>query len=246
MIARMLVAAFALMSAVGLAQADDWAGFYNGIDEYDGSLDRQSIVPNGDGTYRITIKSDAFSVCDATDPGAFMEGTGRVVDGTMVRQDTVIHCSGGVDVPVGDRSYALDQATGTLTYDSPEANRILAYHRMSSGPGDQWPGLYCGIDPGDGSFDRMSIVTDSDGTYRIRVKSTSFGSCDTTEPHAVMIGTGRMVDGQLVRQKTKLVCADGEEKALDDRTLTLDPETGIISLSANQTDRTLYYHRMSQ
>jgi hypothetical protein len=46
---------------------------------------------------------------------------------------------------------------------------------MSSGPGDQWAGLYCGIDPGDGSFDRISIVTNGDGDYRIRVKSTSFG-----------------------------------------------------------------------
>jgi hypothetical protein len=95
MIARIVVVAFAVVSAVGLAYADDWAGFYNGIDEYDGSLDRQSIVPNGDGTYQITIKSDAFSVCDATDPGAFMSGTGRVVDGTLVRQDTVIHGGGG-------------------------------------------------------------------------------------------------------------------------------------------------------
>jgi hypothetical protein len=55
-----------------------------------------------------------------------------------------------------------------------------------------------------------------------------------------------MVDGQLVRQNTTLVCSDGEEKALDDRTLTLDPETGIVSLPANQTDRKLYFHRMSK
>lgn len=34
---------------LGSAHADDWAGYYVGIDRLDGSLDRLSIVPQGDG-----------------------------------------------------------------------------------------------------------------------------------------------------------------------------------------------------
>lgn len=246
MIARMFLAAFALLLAAGLAQADDWSGFYVGIDERDGSFDSQSIVPKEDGTYRIVVKASAFAMCDTTHPDAVLKATGRILEDKFVRQETVAHCGNGAEVKVDDTVYTLDQETGTLSYRAHVGDDILSYHRVSSGPNDAWAGIFAGVDAYDGSLDWMSIVPNGDGTYRIKVKSNSFGFCDTTDPQAIMTGTGRIVDGKLVRQNTVATCSDGDKKPLDDRTYTLDPTTGIVSLSANSTDRTLYYHQLAK
>lgn len=134
-----LAAAIGLGASFGLgsAHADDWAGYYVGIDQLDGSLDRLSIVPQDDGS------------CEAAHPEAVMTGVGRISDGALVIGNAAIWCAGrgGEPLKTSDLSLDLDTDAGALSYAAPFDGRILTFTRTSVGPNptDDWSN-YVGID----------------------------------------------------------------------------------------------------
>ncbi|MEM7075334.1 MAG: hypothetical protein AAGA28_16240 [Pseudomonadota bacterium] len=107
---------------------------------------------------------------------------------------------------------------------------------------DSWVGFYQAIDPEDGSTNYMSIVPNANGAYIIQVSVTEHAKCGAP---AVFVATGRLVNGQMLREKTKLRCKGGEATEHQDAVYTLDAGTGIVSLSAPFDGRTLFYHRTS-
>jgi hypothetical protein len=128
--------AFGMILALGTspALADKFAGFYQGLDGEDGSLDSMSIVPNGDGTYTMRIRADRYGYCldEEGHRSAFVTATGRVIDGNLVRQDALAFCE-GADEPISipDFVYDFDARNGILSVDAPRLGRILYYHRIS-------------------------------------------------------------------------------------------------------------------
>jgi hypothetical protein len=234
---------------LGPAHADDWAGYYVGIDQLDGSLDRLSIVPQGDGTYSFRLAASKFGSCEAAHPEAVMTGVGRISDSALVISNTAIWCAGrgGEPLKISDLSLDLDSDAGALSYAAPFDGRTLTFTRTSVGPNpsDDWIGYYVGIDAGDGSVDRTAITRNGDGTYGIVVKSGKFGPCPTAHPAAFQTATGVVVDGKLERRNTSRRCDDsGKVVSVDDVAYARDPETGILSYSAPSDGRPLYLHRL--
>ncbi|MCP4383155.1 MAG: hypothetical protein GY798_17330 [Hyphomicrobiales bacterium] len=130
--AALLAATFCIGSAH--AADDDWAGFYMGIDALDGSVGRMSIIPNGDGTFAIRVTAAAISMC-ADGPGSgagWVSGTGRIVDGSLVRKDAMLTCDGAGEArPISDWTFTRDEDTGILTLGAGDDGRKLFYHRIS-------------------------------------------------------------------------------------------------------------------
>jgi hypothetical protein len=110
---------------------------------------------------------------------------------------------------------------------------------------DDWAGFYIGIDALDGSIDQLSIVPNGDGTFDIRMVSDGISLCDAETPAGMIVATGRIVDGQLVRENVRLKCEKADETALDDGAYTRDGETGILTLPAPDDGRQMQYHRLS-
>jgi len=120
-------------AGLGLAHADDadWAGLYVGIDALDGSIDRLSIVPNGDGTFDIRMVSDGISLCDPETPAGIILATGRIVDGQLVRENVRLKCEAADEIALDDGVYTRDDGTGILTLPAPDDGRQMQYHRIS-------------------------------------------------------------------------------------------------------------------
>jgi hypothetical protein len=249
--ARFLVTAIGLSVslALGPARADDWAGFYVGIDQLDGSLDRLSIAPNGEGAYSFTLAASKFGSCEAVHPEAVLTGVGRIADKALVVSDAAIWCAGSQGDPlhVSDLSLDVDTEFGELTFPAASDGRRLRFTRISVGsnPSDDWVGFYIGIDGADGSIDRTAITKNDNGTYGITIKATKFGTCPSAHAAAVQTATGEVTAGKLVRRNTSRRCDDSSEViSIRDAAYTRDPETGILTLPAPSDGRPLYQHRI--
>jgi hypothetical protein len=136
MFTRVLLVVGLLLATAGLnlaqADEDDWAGYYIGLDAQDGSIDRLSIVPNGDGTFDIRMVSTAISLCDPSDPAGVITATGRLVDGQLVRENVLLRCQGAEEISLKDTTYTRDEGTGILTMPAPDNARQMQYHPVSS------------------------------------------------------------------------------------------------------------------
>ncbi|MCP4384487.1 MAG: hypothetical protein GY798_24260 [Hyphomicrobiales bacterium] len=134
---RLILAALLTTTfGAGLAYADDddWAGFYKAIDAADGSVDRLSIVPKGDGTFVIRLTADRHGLCaDTAGSGAgWATATGTVVDGNLVRREVMVMCDGEAEArPMADATYTRDGDTDILTLELPGHGRVQYYHRIS-------------------------------------------------------------------------------------------------------------------
>lgn len=130
-----LALALALTAGAGLAAADDWAGYYLGIDGGDGSVDAMSIVPHGDGTYSVRVRSDRYSLCRTKAGGhtdGYITATGHVEGKGLVRRDVILTCHGHPESrQVRESTYTRDPETGILTLEAPDDSRKLYYHRIS-------------------------------------------------------------------------------------------------------------------
>jgi hypothetical protein len=120
-------------AGLNLAHADDedWTGFYIGLDAQDGSIDRLSIVPNGDATFDIRMVSTGISLCDPANPAGVITATGRLVDGQLVRENVLLRCQGAEEVILKDTTYTRDADTGILTMPAPDNGRQMQYHPVS-------------------------------------------------------------------------------------------------------------------
>lgn len=108
-----------------------------------------------------------------------------------------------------------------------------------------WAGIYVGVDAVDGSIDTLSIVRASDNTFDIRMSSTEFAKCTGGARAGLLLATGRIVDGRLVRENVTYKCqGDGEAKPFPDGTYARDTETGMLSIDVPSVGRTNYYHRL--
>lgn len=108
-----------------------------------------------------------------------------------------------------------------------------------------WAGIYMGVDAADGSIDTLSIAPRGDGTFDIRMSSTEFAACAGGTRGGVVLATGRVVDGRLVRENVTYKCqGDGKAKPFPDGTYVRDKETGILTIEVPSTGRTNYYHRL--
>ena len=114
--------------------ADQFAGFYQGIDAGDGSIDTMSIVPNGDGTYTLRVIASRMSFCliDDTHRSGVLTATARVINGRLSRQDVEVRCEGSDEVLfIPDSTYEYDARNGILTLVAVDDGRLLHYHRIS-------------------------------------------------------------------------------------------------------------------
>jgi len=111
---------------------------------------------------------------------------------------------------------------------------------------DDWAGLYIGLDAQDGSIDHLSIVPMGDGAFDIRMVSDGISLCDPEHASGVIVATGRLVDGQLVRENVRLRCEGAEEVPIADGSYTRDKKTDIVMLAAPDNGRQMQYHRMSE
>ena len=237
--------------ALGPAIADDWSGCFVGVDVKDGSLERVSVAPRGDGTFSYTVSSSKFDPCETAHPEAVLTAIGTPARGRLVVGQSVVWCGGrgGEALPLGDIELNLDPALGIVSYAARSDGRRVSFTRISVGPRptDPWAGFYIGVDAADGSVDRTAIVPNGDGTYAIAVKSTKFSQCPEADAAAVQTATGVVTDGTLVRTNTQRRCdGAGEPVAVGDVAYERDPQTGILSYPAPSDGRRLIAHRISK
>lgn len=108
-----------------------------------------------------------------------------------------------------------------------------------------WAGIYLGVDAGDGTIDTLSIVPKSDNTFDIRMSSTEFAACTGSARAGLLLATGRIVEGRLVRENVTYKCqGDGEAKPFPDATYVRDKETGMLTIEVPSAGRTNHYHRL--
>ncbi|MEM6848770.1 MAG: hypothetical protein AAF580_11965 [Pseudomonadota bacterium] len=237
--------------ALGSAIADEWSGFYVGVDAKDGSLERLSIAPRGNGTFSYTVSSSKFDPCEATHPEAVLTAIGTPARGRLVVGQSVVWCGGrgGEALPLGDIELNLDPALGIVSYAARSDGRRVSLTRISVGPSpiDPWAGFYIGVDAADGSVHRTAIVPNRDGTYAIAVKSTAFSQCPAPNPAAVQTATGVVTDGKLVRTNTLRRCdGTGDPVTVGDVAYERDPQTGILSYPAPSDGRSVVAHRINK
>ncbi|MCP4382078.1 MAG: hypothetical protein GY798_11810 [Hyphomicrobiales bacterium] len=253
MMIKRILAAAALAAGIGggTALADDWAGFYVGIDQLDGSLGRVSVVPADADTYSVVIKSSRFGSCESANPAAVMNGSASIAGTQLVLREPTIWCTGvgGSGRVVGDVSFTRDSESRTLSFPAALDGRTLAFQRLSSGRTqvDEWVGFYIGIDAHDGSVDRKAILANGDGSYSVATKSTRFAFCKTAHPAAVVLDNARIVDGQLVGEDAKARCNDTEEmSSRPSGTYAQVGVPGIMVLKIGPAERPLIHlHRIS-
>jgi hypothetical protein len=125
---------------------------------------------------------------------------------------------------------------------------LLAAALLTMGAGaavaddDDWVGFYMAIDVIDGSIDSLSIVENDDETYRIVMSSTGLAMCAGGTQPGLIMASGRVVEGQLVRRNVVARCAGAEdEQPLPDGTYVRDDDTGILRLEGPM-GRVNYYH----
>jgi len=105
-----------------------------------------------------------------------------------------------------------------------------------------WVGFYRAIDVVDGSVDSLSIVSNSDGTYRIVMSSPRLGACAGGTQAGIITATGHVVGGKLERRDVMYKCEGSDEmKPLPDSVYTRDSDSHILMLEGPM-GRLNYYH----
>ena len=112
-----------------VAEDDEWAGLYLGVDAGDGSLDYLSIVPLGDGKYDVRIAVSDHSMC--SDAPGVVRTTGHVEDDRFVREEGELVCDGAAAVAHPGVVYELDADNKILATQAPDDARMLYFHRLS-------------------------------------------------------------------------------------------------------------------
>ena len=124
-------AALALASGAVSAADDNFAGYYMGIDDKDGSVDNLSIVKMQDGSFKITVSSSGLGFCEeGTKPG-FITASGRLDGDSLVRENVVAKCVGSEETfGLSDGTYTRSDDQDVLSIQAPQG-RLNYYHRMS-------------------------------------------------------------------------------------------------------------------
>jgi len=124
-------AILAMAATPVIADDDDWAGLYQGLDAFDGSVDYLSIVPSSDGKFDIRVVPSAISLCESK--VGWIVAEGRLVDDeTLARENVKVHCSDAEPKSVPDGVYSRDDQTGILTIETPDDKRTNYYHKISN------------------------------------------------------------------------------------------------------------------
>ncbi len=128
----LLTAAFLLATNVtpALADDEDWAGMYQGLDSLDGSIDYMSIVPLGNGMFDIRIVPSRISICDTETGAGVITALGRLTDEGLVREKPLLKCFGLEPRIIKDSLYTRDDKTGILTPLASYDGRKHYFHRI--------------------------------------------------------------------------------------------------------------------
>jgi len=73
--------------------AQQFVGYWMGIDPLDGGDSRRGITPNGDGTLSVIGRDTVFTLCDNTDRAIVTVDDATVSGGALVSDNFVITCS---------------------------------------------------------------------------------------------------------------------------------------------------------
>ena len=131
MIRLALIFAFALLATPVLANGDDFAGLYRGINVNTGSMDTVSITPSGDGLYAVALHATAFEACDGPDKSATTTAVGTPEGGALKRTDGKATCTAtGTVIDLRDGEYTLSEDESLLTL-RVEGRADITYHRIS-------------------------------------------------------------------------------------------------------------------
>jgi hypothetical protein len=73
--------------------AQQFVGYWMGIDPLDGGDSRRGITTNNDGTFSVIGRDTVFTLCDGTDRAVVTVGDARVVGSALVSDNLVITCT---------------------------------------------------------------------------------------------------------------------------------------------------------
>ncbi|MBW8635930.1 hypothetical protein K1W69_01940 [Hoeflea sp. WL0058] len=130
---RLSATATALALATGAVSAadDNFAGYYVGIDDKDGSVDNLSIVEMPDGSFKITVSSSGLGFCEEGRSPGFITATGRLDGDSLVRENVVAKCVGSEETfKLSDGTYTRSDDEDVLSIQAPQG-RLNYYHRIS-------------------------------------------------------------------------------------------------------------------
>ncbi|MCR9137626.1 MAG: hypothetical protein NXI27_16635 [Alphaproteobacteria bacterium] len=130
LVTGMMAAALAWVSPA-MADENDWAGLYKGLDGLDGSIDYLSIAPSGQGTFDIRVMPSVISLCESGRGWIVAEGK-LTDDGRLHRTNAQVICDGAEPVALEDRMLERDAQTGIVRYGASDDRRPLIFHRVST------------------------------------------------------------------------------------------------------------------
>ena len=113
------------------ASPQRFTGFWEAIDEHDGGRTVRSIIPQADGSFRISAASEYFSTCADADGKGELTAVAAVEGDTLIATDTRIECADGQVFERLPDEYAYDSETDLLIqtrvgYDRPS----FVLHRL--------------------------------------------------------------------------------------------------------------------
>ena len=125
--------ATALVLTTGAVSAadDNFAGYYMGIDDQDGSVDNLSIVKMPDGSFKITVSSSGLGFCEGGRNPGYITARGRLDGDRLVRENVVARCVGSEETfKLNDGIYTRSDEGDILSIQAPQG-RLNHYHRIS-------------------------------------------------------------------------------------------------------------------
>lgn len=125
-----LVGLLALASPA-IADENDWAGLYKGLDALDGSIDYLSIAPSGPGEFELRTVPSIMSLCK--NGRGWIVAEGRLTDDNRLhRFNARAFCEDKEPFDIEDRFFVRDAQTGIIRFDASDDRRPLIYHRIST------------------------------------------------------------------------------------------------------------------
>ena len=113
--------------------AQQFVGYWMGIDPLDGGDSRRGITPNDDGTLAIIGRDTVFTLCDNTDRAIVTVADATISDGALVSDNLVITCSNTKStVRLKVRYDAIDRniVRETITSQAGEPVDEIIFHRV--------------------------------------------------------------------------------------------------------------------
>jgi len=115
-------------------KADQFVGYWMGIDPLDGGDSRRGITRNADGSFSVIGRDTVFTLCDGTDRAVITLDDARIAGKALVADDLLITCfNNGATVSLKVRYDVLGPGIvrETTTTQAGEPVDAIVFHRVS-------------------------------------------------------------------------------------------------------------------